>query len=575
MAAPKTLVIFYLTERGRDLAQKLKDYFPEARLEKYQPQKVAHFWSQAQALVFIMACGIVVRTLAPLLQDKKTDPGVVVLDEEGRFALSLLSGHLGGANALAREIAALLEAQAVITTASDLAGLPALDLWARNQGLILEPPELIPPVTARYLKEKRLKVYRDYLVELPSNWKEVEDPEMADLIVSYRHFPVSHALWARPQVLALGLGLHEGVQAEEIEKAVTSFLEREGLALSAFKAVGTLEKRASEEGLRLWTQKRGLVLKGFSPQELEAASQRHGLSPSFAAQTKVGARAVAEPAALRAAGSRSRLLVPKTKVQGFTLAVALSLGNPPGKLWIVGLGPGALEELTPQARKALREASHIVGYHRYLELITPLIVQKEIYSTGMTQEVDRVRKAIEWAEKGRQVALVCGGDPGIYALAGLVFELLAEKGEPNFEIEVVAGLSALNAGAARLGSPLMHDFAVLSLSDRLTPWEKIEARLRAAAQADFVIVIYNPQSRSRKGPLLKAHQILLEYRARETPVGLARAISREAESIKITTLEKMLDHEIDMQTTIFIGNSQTFVFGPWMVTPRGYKGRRF
>jgi len=228
--------------------------------------------------------------------------------------------------------------------------------------------------------------------------------------------------------------------------------------------------------------------------------------------------------------------------------------------------------MTPAAGEALTAAEVIVGYQTYLDLIPEFLAGKEVIASQMMKEVDRCRKALTLAAEGRKVALVSGGDPGIYAMAGLVFELAREQGDA-VEIEVIAGIAALNACAARLGAPLMHDFAAISLSDLLTPWEKIERRLEAAAAADFVVVIYNPKSRKRAEHIVKAREILLSHRAPETPVGIVTAATRENERIVLTTLEKMLASEIDMQTTIIVGNSMTFAWQGFMVTPRGYAAK--
>lgn len=225
--------------------------------------------------------------------------------------------------------------------------------------------------------------------------------------------------------------------------------------------------------------------------------------------------------------------------------------------------------MTPAAGEALGAAEVIVGYQTYLDLIPEFLVGKEVLASQMMKEVDRCRKALELAGQGRIVALVSGGDPGIYAMAGLVFEMAREQ-NVCVEIEVIAGIAALNACAARLGAPLMHDFAAISLSDLLTPWEKIEKRLEAAAGADFVVVIYNPKSKKRAEHIVKAREILLAHRAPETPVGIVTAVTRENERIVLTTLGKMLESEIDMQTTIIVGNSMTFAWQGFMVTPRGY-----
>ena len=190
----------------------------------------------------------------------------------------------------------------------------------------------------------------------------------------------------------------------------------------------------------------------------------------------------------------------------------------------------------------------------------------------MMKEVDRCRKSLEIASEGKKVALVCGGDPGIYAMAGLVYELAQESDYPC-RIEIIAGLAAINSCAARLGAPLMHDFAAVSLSDLLTPWEIIEKRLKAVAEADFVTAIYNPKSKKRTEQIVRAQEIFLGCRAPQTPVGIVTAATRENEKIVITTLQNMLDNEITMQSTLIIGNSQTFTWNDLMITPRGYKGK--
>jgi precorrin-3B C17-methyltransferase len=228
--------------------------------------------------------------------------------------------------------------------------------------------------------------------------------------------------------------------------------------------------------------------------------------------------------------------------------------------------------MTPAAGEALGAAEVIIGYQTYLDLIPEFLAGKEVVASQMMKEVDRCRKALELAAEGKKVALVSGGDPGIYAMAGLVFEMAREQ-NACVDIEVIAGIAALNACAARLGAPLMHDFAAISLSDLLTPWEKIEQRLEAAAAADFVVVIYNPKSKKRAEHIFRAREILLAHRAPEIPVGIVTAATRENERIVLTTLEKMLESEIDMQTTVIVGNSMTFAWQGFMVTPRGYAAK--
>jgi precorrin-3B C17-methyltransferase len=235
--------------------------------------------------------------------------------------------------------------------------------------------------------------------------------------------------------------------------------------------------------------------------------------------------------------------------------------------------------MSGRARKAIECADTIAGYTTYIDLVRPLIAGKTIISTGMQKEVERVWQSIEAAEKGASCALVCSGDPGIYAMAGLVFELCRTNhiavgnGKDDLFIEVVPGVPALCAGAALLGAPLMHDFASISLSDLLTPWEVIEKRIFAAAMADFVIAFYNPKSKKRNWQLDAAKKILLDQRFPDTPVGLVTSAMRDNQSVHLCTLENLDAGQVGMQTIVFVGNSSTFIHDGRMVTPRGYDNR--
>lgn len=249
-------------------------------------------------------------------------------------------------------------------------------------------------------------------------------------------------------------------------------------------------------------------------------------------------------------------------------------------LYVVGIGPGGPDYLCERAKTVLERVDVVAGYTTYIKLIEPLIAGKKVVSTGMKKEVDRVEAALDIALNGESCAVVSSGDAGIYAMSGLVFEMCRKRNIPivppgaentdGLEIEVVPGIPALAAGASLLGAPLTHDFAAVSLSDLLTPWEKIEKRLDAAACADFVIVIYNPKSKKRSGHLETAQQIILKYRDRETPVGIVTGAMRENQRIQLTTLEKLHEADVDMQTTVFVGNSATFTYDGFMITPRGY-----
>lgn len=241
------------------------------------------------------------------------------------------------------------------------------------------------------------------------------------------------------------------------------------------------------------------------------------------------------------------------------------------KLSVVGLGPGGGRDMTQRARAALEECDLLVGYTTYIDLIRSEFPEKEVLSTPMRREEERCRMAIQAAAAGRSVAMVCSGDPGVYGMAGLCYKLSVEY--PPVEIEVIPGVTAATGGAAVLGAPLIHDFAVISLSDLMTPMEKIEARLDAASRADFVLCLYNPSSRKRADYLRKACEIMMKSKSPDTPCGYVRNIGRDGEEAVILPLDALKDAKVDMFTTVYVGNSQTKVMNGKLVTPRGYLQR--
>jgi precorrin-3B C17-methyltransferase len=242
-----------------------------------------------------------------------------------------------------------------------------------------------------------------------------------------------------------------------------------------------------------------------------------------------------------------------------------------GKITVAGIGPGGSEDMTPRARRAIEQAEVVAGYNTYIDLIKELLAGKEVIGTAMMQEVDRCRIAVEAAAAGKDTVMVSSGDAGVYGMAGLVLEMvlrIAKEKRPAFE--VVAGVSAVNAAAAILGAPLMHDFAVISLSNLMTPWELIRKRVAAAGQADFVIALYNPKSRKRVKNIEEVRDILLQYKSPDTPVGIVSNASRAAQSKIISNLKDFTQEEINMFSLVIIGNSRTYVKDGYMITPRGY-----
>ncbi len=247
-----------------------------------------------------------------------------------------------------------------------------------------------------------------------------------------------------------------------------------------------------------------------------------------------------------------------------------------GKLLLIGFGPGKHEHLTFRAKAAIEEAQVVIGYKTYIDLVKPLVQGKQVIYTGMTEEIDRAKAAIDLAYSGKVVALISSGDVGIYGMAGLAFELLEEMDwdpERDISVEVVPGVTALSSCASILGAPITHDFAAISLSDLLTPWDLIVRRLEAAASADFVIALYNPKSGRRTRQIVEAQQIMLKHKNPRTPVGIIKSGLREGQQVVLTNLEQMLNYEIGMLTTILIGNSNTFTYKDLMITPRGYRSK--
>ncbi len=605
------IAIAAITKKGAALGRRLNQLFPDSYL--YLPERFADgeisgefpfappakkvirdIFHRYRYLVLIMAVGAAVRLLASELRTKHEDPGVVVLDEMGTFVVSLLSGHAGSANELAKKVAYLLGAQPVVTTASEVSTTIAVDLLGKEFGWKLETSDSVTQVAASVVNSEFIGIYQNAGERnwwkrdssLPSNvhlFSNIEDlvksnPKAAIIITDqilneeYR-LPANGTLVYRPRSLVVGIGCNRGTRCTEIEAAVSRVFSEHKLSIKSIRNIATITLKKNEAGLLEFARKYNLPAEYFDKETLSKA--RFPSAPSSAVLEHVGTPAVCETAAILSSDNPT-LLIPKVSYgRAISIAVArlrpLDTRSSPrsGKLFLVGLGPGALEHMTFRAREVLGASDAVVGYKSYIKLIEPLIAEKEVITTGMTEEVRRTRIAINLAQQGKTVSLICSGDSGIYGLAGLVGEVLQGQGD-KLDVEVVPGMPALVASASLLGAPLTSDFACISLSDYLVPWEEISQRIKLAAQADFVIIVYNPRSKKRQHQLARAREIILQYRKPTTPVGIVYNAYREGQTAIITDLQHLLDHEIDMNTTIIIGNSSTFTFDKWMVTPRGY-----
>jgi precorrin-4 C11-methyltransferase len=499
------------------------------RFEVPTAQQVGGLLQEGMPLLIIAAVGEVVSLLAPHLQDEASHPPVVAVDPEGRFVVPLLGGARGEGDTLAERIAAQIGATPVI-----------------------------------------------------------------------------------PRSLVVGVGAEKGVPTADFEGAVCDVMQRFGLALGSVKAVATLDRRADEEGFHTWAMHHGWPILAYTAEQLATIQELP--NPSAIVAQAVGTPGVCEPAAILASGSPT-LLVPKQKRGRVTVAIApLAEGHSPpppspiegegfsgcmqpqrlqearlsglvsqakpggregtrhGHLTVIGIGPGAADLLTVRAINAIDAAEVLVGYAGYLQLLGDRVASKALHGSAIGRELDRVRLAIDLAQRGQKVALISSGDAGIYGMAGLVFEELYGQGgkaDQSLQVEVIPGITAAQAAASLLGAPLANDFAVVSLSDLLKTRATIEGRLEALAAADMVLALYNPQSQTRREVFQKACEILVRHRPPSTPVAVVRAAYRDGQSIQLGDLAHLPHMTVDMESLVVIGNSQTGAFAGQMVTARG------
>ncbi|MFJ7180755.1 precorrin-3B C(17)-methyltransferase [Streptomyces massasporeus] len=514
-------------------------------------------FAQCEQLVCFLATGAVVRLVAPLLSGKTEDPGVVCVDEGGRFAVSLLGGHAGGANDLAREVGDLLGAEPVVTTATDavdLAGLDTLGLPVTGD---------VAGVSRALLDGEAVALRAEVawpLPPLPVAEEGTYTIRLTDRLVA----EAEREAVLRPPTLVVGVGASKGAPVEEVLGLVRDALREAGLSVASVAELATVDAKAEEAGIVEAARRLGVPLVTYSAKELAGVDVPN---PSDAPLSAVGTPSVAEAAALVGGGE---LLVPKRKSAASPAMATCAVVRRPGRgrLAVVGLGPGARDLLTPRAKAELRRASVLVGLDQYVDQIRDLLRPgTRILESGLGAEEERARTAVEEAREGLAVALIGSGDAGVYAMAS---PALAEASD-DIDVVGVPGVTAALAAGAILGAPLGHDHVSISLSDLHTPWEVIERRVRAAAEADIVVTFYNPRSRGRDWQLPKALGILAEHRTPRTPVGVVRNASRPDESSRLTTLGALDPATVDMMTVVTVGNTATRDIAGRMVTPRGYR----
>ena len=590
------LIYVALSEKGFALGTQLaQELGGEVHgLKSRMPQASASFESTidhlvelflaGRPIVAICASGIIIRALAPYLSDKWQDSPVVALSEDGQSIVPLIGGH-HGAITIARKIADVTSGHAAITTASDVGSGIALD--EPPHGYQLANPEQAKNIMADIVNGAGVDI--SGAGEL-SGWlsaiKQGDDVRVT--LASKRCTPQPSELVYYKQNMVIGAGCARGCTAQELSDLFHNAIQAAEIDPAMISAIGSLDLKADEPAMLSLAKQLNVPFRVFDKDTLAAFSDKV-TDPSDIVEAEVGTPSVSEASALALAGEGAELVVTKVKSANATIAIAKmaqsqisDAGRKPGKLSLIGIGPGKSEWRTPEASRLIAEADLLVGYRLYIDLLGASAAKKPAMHFALGEEELRCRTALEEAAKGQDVALICSGDAGIYAMGALVFELLARaeddggvsEGAKRVEVITAPGISALQAAAARSGAVLGHDFCTISLSDLLTPWEVIEQRLHGAGAGDFVIAFYNPVSMRRKTQLARAKDILMQYRGGDVPVLLASNLGRVQEKLTYRTLESLDVNEVDMLTVVMIGSSQSrhvnLGRAEAIYTPRGY-----
>jgi len=591
-------IILYMNRAGFTAAEKISKEFSlklHGRKDRVDVADVLfdnalnhirELFSSGTPVIGVCASGILIRAVAPLLRDKSIEPPLIAVSDDSSVVVPLLGGHRG-ANRLAVRIASFLEAKAAVTTAGEVALGIALD--EPPEGWCLDPESDAKAVMAKLLSgggvQKTGAEVKNahWLSVLPSGTDvkilcttEINKDNLNSDVIFY------------PKMFSLGVGCSRDCPPQELKRLVNDALLEANVNYHAVHSINTLDLKADEPAILDLANDLGIPLRLFTSGELEQEAHRLK-SPSEVVFKEVGCHGVSEGAALAQVGNDGFLSLNKKKTKNATCALALSniplvdfRGRSRGRLSLVGIGPGQAEWRTPEASVLIGEAEEIIGYSLYLDLLGPVAAGKKRTDFSLGDEEKRCRYALERAAEGANVALICSGDSGIYAMGALVFELLDRGSRTSGvslnarKVEVIStpGVSALQAAAARSGAPLGNDFCAISLSDLLTPKEDIIKRLNAASNGDFVVALYNPVSRRRKQIFEDAREIFLKNRPEETPVLLASSLGRPKETIRYTTLLEVTSSEIDMLTVVIVGSSKSRIVkmgdGLKMYTPRGY-----
>jgi cobalt-precorrin 5A hydrolase/precorrin-3B C17-methyltransferase len=560
-----------------DLAQKIADVVSGERIEANGEELIPALqiaFRNNRPIIAIAATPIVIRGLAPLIGSKQDDPPVLAVSGNGRFIIPLLGIHHRGSR-LADLVASQTGGAAVHSNATF--GMASVPLDDPPPGYRLCNPQHYKGFAAQLLDGEAVNVTGDapFLASLPQSAKAELNITVTDKAMDGSP---THLVYAAA-TLSVGVGCERGTSPQEVADLIAKTLGDNGLSADAVACHASIDRKEDEPAIFAL-----LNARFFSTEELNRQQTRL-VTPSETVRGIMGTPSVAEAAALAAAGEGAELIVPKAKSRRATCAIARSTapitnpaGRPRGKLHVVGLGPGDRVFRSAEANAALWQSSDWVGYGLYLDLARDMHHQQALHNFPLGGEEERVRHAIALARQGKDVALICSGDAGIYAMASLVFEIL-DREPCRIAVEVIPGISAFQAAAAKAGAMIGHDFCCISLSDLLTPWDAIERRVKAAAEGDFVVAFYNPRSLKRRDQLERAMSLLGRHRPPETPVIIASNLGRPEERLDIVTLRAFDPEQVDMLTLVMVGSSQSKAMQrgdgrTYAFTPRGYAKKR-
>ena len=540
-------------------------------------------WNTFKGQIFVCATGIAVRKIAPLLTSKTEDPAVLVSGEAGDKIISLVGGHIGGANRLARRVARITGGEALITTATDTEKYVAFDELAARKGWDILDCKTIKHLNAALLTTKTVdlllpkEIYSSYyqekknlrqvstMEEISSEFAVLLDPP-EDVVVPED----SHWMILRSPEYVLGVGCRKGVQVEDLDVALHDFLGKNNVNPDNIQGFASVDIKFEEQGLLQLSEKHGKPIKFYSSEDLEKIEVP---TPSEMVKEKIGIGSVSEAAAIKGTDG-GHITYPKAKYGNLTFALAKKVKKQKkaGRMLVIGLGSGTEEMMTGQAKNALDQCDVIAGYIRYVDFIRDQIGNRPIIENGMRGEIERCQKAMEAAEKGQTVGMVCSGDPGVLAMAGLMFQL-KDKHE-NFkeiDIQVIPGITAASLAASVLGAPLQNGYHLISLSDLLIPSEEVVHNMETASKSHLPCVFYNPAGKKRRELLHKTIDVFKENRGGKILCAYVKHAGRPKQEKWIGMLNELNPDDIDMSTLFMIGGDRTVLENGIFYEKRGYE----